>query len=187
MQQEEFEEKPFEFNGPVLKIENEEVFENDPERDHKLARRRIARERVMQVLYAHIQGGEDTDILYGQLIKNDPLLNEQSLEFARQLLLQYDLHNDELIETITGKLKHWDLSRIALIDKILIEIGILEFKYFPEIPPKATINELIEIAKDFSTDDSGKFINGILHAIKEAMTAAGEMNKEGRGLIDQSL
>ena len=58
--------------------------------------------------------------------------------------------------------------------------------YFPEIPPKATINELIEIAKDFSTEESGKFINGILHAVKEDLQSKGELNKEGRGLIDQS-
>src|SRR5689334_21741927 len=134
----------------ILKIENEEIFENDPERDKHLAQRRIARERVMQVIYAHLANERDTDELFAELIKSDPSLGEQAVEFSRQLLLQFNVHRAELNEIITGRLKHWDLSRVAIIDKILIQLGILEFKYFPEIPPKATINELIEIAKDFS-------------------------------------
>jgi N utilization substance protein B len=172
---------------PILKIENEEIFDNDPERDKHLSRRRLARERVLQVIYSHQMNDRDTDELFFEMIQSDALLNEQSREFARQLVRNYNVHKNDLNEIITKHLAHWDVSRVALIDKILIQIGILEFKYFPEVPPKATINELIEIAKDFSTDDSGKFINGILHAIKEDLSNAGEMKKEGRGLLEQSL
>ena len=172
---------------PILKIENEELFDNDPERDKHLSRRRLARERVMQVIYSHTMNDRDTDELFTEIISSDELLNEQAIEFARQLIRNYNIHKNELNEIIAKHLAHWDVSRVALIDKILIQIGILEFKYFPEVPPKATINELIEIAKDFSTDESSKFINGILHAIKEDLTNAGEMKKEGRGLLEQSL
>jgi len=59
--------------------------------------------------------------------------------------------------------------------------------HFPDIPPKATINELIEIAKDFSTADSGKFINGILDKFLSAIKKSGEFKKSGRGLLDESL
>lgn len=172
---------------PILKIENEEIFENDPERDKQLARRRIARERVLQVIYGHIMNDRDTDELFSEQIASDEYLNQPALDFARALLLHYNTHKDELTDLISRHLAHWDLNRIALIDKILLQLGIIEFKYFPEIPPKATINELIEIAKDFSTDESGKFINGILHAIKEDLSSNDGMKKEGRGLIDQSL
>jgi N utilization substance protein B len=174
-------------DAAILRIENEEIFENDPERDKHPAQRRIARERVMQVLYAMQMNGRDSDELFTELIKSDASLGEQAVEFSRQLLLQFNVHRDELNEILTGRLKHWDLSRVAAIDKILIQLGIIEFKYFPEIPPKATINELIEIAKDFSTEESGKFINGVLHAVKEDLMSRNEMNKEGRGLIEQSL
>ncbi|HYM20895.1 MAG TPA: transcription antitermination factor NusB [Candidatus Kapabacteria bacterium] len=172
---------------PILRIENEEIFDNDPERDKHLSRRRLARERVLQLIYSHLMNDRDTDELFFEMIQSDELLNEQAIEFARLLVRSYNVHKNELNDIISKHLAHWDVSRVALIDKILIQIGILEFKYFPDVPLKATINELIEIAKDFSTDESGKFINGILHAIKEDLNSAGESKKEGRGLIEQSL
>jgi N utilization substance protein B len=172
--------------GPILSIDTDELFENNPERDKKLSQRRLARERALQLLFSHAINERDTDELYAELIKSDDNLSEQALEFARQILFFHNLHLAEINVIITERLSNWDFSRVALVDKILIQIGIIEFKYFPEIPPKATINELIEIAKDFSTEESGKFINGILHAIKEDLLAKGEMNKEGRGLVEQS-
>ena len=172
--------------GPILKIDTDELFENNPDRDKRLSQRRLARERVLQLLFSHAMNNRDTDELFLELIKSDTTLNEQALEFARQLLLFHHQHLEGLNVIITERLSNWDFSRVALIDKILIQIGIIEFMYFPEIPPKATINELIEIAKDFSTEESGKFINGILHAVKEDLQSKGELNKEGRGLIEQS-
>jgi N utilization substance protein B len=79
------------------------------------------------------------------------------------------------------------MDRIALIDKLLLQIGITELMYFPEIPPKVSINEVIEIAKDYSTSNSGKFINGILDAILSELKESGNLNKSGRGLIGESL
>ncbi len=172
--------------GPILTIDTDELFENNPERDNKLSQRRLARERVLQLLFSHSMNERDTDALFLELIKSDEQLEEQALEFARQLLVYHSLHKNGIDAIITERLSNWDFSRVALVDKILIQLGIIEFMYFPEIPPKATINELIEIAKDFSTEESGKFINGILHAVKEDLQAKGELNKEGRGLIDQS-
>jgi N utilization substance protein B len=172
--------------GPILSIDTDELFENNPDRDKKLSQRRLARERVLQLLFSHAINERDTDELFAELIKSDTHLEEQALEFARQLLLVHNQHREAINVIITERLSNWDFSRVALVDKILIQIGILEFMYFPEIPPKATINELIEIAKDFSTEESGKFINGILHAVKEDLQSKGELHKEGRGLIEQS-
>jgi N utilization substance protein B len=170
-----------------LQIETGEIFENDPERDKKLSRRRLARERVMQAIYSKAAGnGSDTDQLFTLVIASDEKLGEQGTEFARDLLRRFSTNEDAINAVITERLANWDFSRVALIDKILLQIGIAEFMYFPEIPPKATINELIEIAKDFSTDESSKFINGILHKVKDDLAEKGLLNKEGRGLIDQS-
>lgn len=170
-----------------LQIETGEIFENDPERDKKLSRRRLARERVMQAIYSKASGnGNDTDQLFTLVIASDDKLGEQGTEFARDLLRRFSTNEDAINAVITERLANWDFSRVALIDKILLQIGITEFMYFPEIPPKATINELIEIAKDFSTDESSKFINGILHKVKDDLQEKGLLNKEGRGLIDQS-
>src|SRR6476469_6648558 len=110
-----------------------------------------------------------------------------ALDFAKDLTLKLTSHRAEIDGLITEKLRHWDLRRVALIDRLLIQMGITELLYFPEIPPKATINELIEIAKDYSTDESGKFINGLLHAVMTALKESGQMNKTGRGLIEKTL
>ena len=79
------------------------------------------------------------------------------------------------------------MGRIALIDKILLRMAICEILYFPDIPPKVSINEAIEIAKEFSTAGSGKFINGILDAILSEEKTAGRLNKTGRGLVDSTI
>ena len=169
------------------KIEPNEVFENDAERDRKLPRRRLARERVMQMLYANELGGDDMDALFYDMIQKDLVEEQPALEFARDLTLKLTTHRDDINRIITERLKHWELRRVALIDRLLIQMGVTELLYFPEIPPKATINELIEIAKDYSTDESGKFINGLLHAVLTDLKEQGLLNKTGRGLIDRPL
>lgn len=174
-------------DSSIARIESGEMFENDPSRDKKLPRRRLARERVMQMLYAKEMNGIDIDTLFRDMVLKELHDDEQALEFAKELTFQISAHEAETKQLLTDRLKHWDFSRIALIDRILIEIGITELRYFPEIPPKATINELIEIAKDYSTDDSGKFINGLLHAVMTQLTESGDLNKTGRGLIDRTM
>jgi N utilization substance protein B len=168
----------------ILRIEPDELFENDPERDANLSKRRLARERVMQAMYARAMGGGDGDEVYAAIIKPEANLDTAGMEFAQALLRRFCTNEYAVNSIITSKLTNWDISRVALLDKILLEIGITEFLYFPEIPPKATINELIEIAKDYSTDESSKFINGILHKIKEELISSGMINKTGRGLIE---
>jgi len=184
------------------RIEAEELFENDPKRDRKLPKRRLARERVMQMLYANELGGSDLDLLFKELVEKDLTEADEraasgkpsstvtegeepngALTFARDLTFALVKHREEINNLITGKLQRWDIRRVALIDRLLIQIGITELLYFPEIPPKATINELIEIAKDYSTDESGKFINGLLHAVMTHLRETGELKKSGRGLI----
>jgi N utilization substance protein B len=187
------------------RIEPDELFENDPARDRTIPKRRLARERVMQLLYAHELGGSDIDTLRWELIErdlskadeseemettpfeNDNESSENARAFARALIGEILAHREEIDRIITEKLVRWDFQRVALIDRILIQMGIAELLYFPDIPPKASINELIEIAKDFSTEESGKFINGILHAIMTHLTESGLMKKSGRGLSDESL
>jgi N utilization substance protein B len=88
---------------------------------------------------------------------------------------------------IREKVNNWEMERIALIDRILLRIAIAELLYFPDIPPKVSINEAIEIAKEYSTAKSGKFINGVLDAILTDLKQSGKLNKSGRGLIEESL
>ena len=73
-----------------------------------------------------------------------------------------------------------------LFRSLLLRMGICELLYFPDIPPKVTINELIEVAKSFSTEKSGKFINGVLDAILIDLRAKHLLVKTGRGLIEET-
>ena len=148
-----------------------------------MSSRREARERVMQALYAFTLGGGEVSHILGTLVK--PRLREDAaaLKFAESLFLRTLDVADEADALIGRHADNWDLSRIALIDRILLRMAVCEFLSFEDIPPKVTINEAIDIAKRYSTDKSGKFINGILDAALLDLQKQGRLKKSGRGLI----
>ena len=84
---------------------------------------------------------------------------------------------------IEQKAENWDSERIAMVDFILMEMAIAEFMNFPSIPTKVTLNEYIEIPKDYSTAKSRIFVNGILDRILAWLEADGKIKKAGRGLM----
>lgn len=148
-------------------------------------RRRLIREKVLQLLYALEMNTSNKEFMMKEILSD--VENSTEKEFAVNLVNQVSMHNNELDELIKTKVDNWDLSRIALIDRILLRMGICEILYFPDIPPKVSINEAIEIAKVYSTSSSGKFINGILDAILSELKLADKLQKKGRGLIEESL
>jgi transcription antitermination factor NusB len=104
-------------------------------------------------------------------------ISKEKLQFARSLL-QTTLERKELaLEYIKPKLKNWDPERIASLDMILMRMGVCEFLYFETIPPKVTINEYIDLAKEYSTQQSGQFVNGILDNIHKDLVRDNKMNK----------
>jgi transcription antitermination protein NusB len=105
------------------------------------------------------------------------IVSGDKAQFARELLKTV-LEKQEHLETyIFPKLKNWDAERIAALDMILMKMGVAEFLYFETIPPKVTINEYIELAKDYSTQQSGQFINGILDSIHKELLQQNKLNK----------
>lgn len=126
--------------------------------------RHDARRIALQVLYAVQLSGENPSATFDRLVKGG---DKRHRGFARQLVLLATQHVDEMDEMIQGKSRHWDLSRMALIDHLLLRLALCELFYIEDVPPKVTINEAIEVAKDFSTDQSGRFINGLLDALYE--------------------
>ncbi|MGC1240545.1 MAG: transcription antitermination factor NusB [Chryseosolibacter sp.] len=90
-------------------------------------------------------------------------------------------HHRELIANNT---RNWEVERLPLTDRIILEMAIAELLRFPNIPVKVTINEYIELAKTYSTPKSRTFINGILDVIAKELQESGEIKKSGRGLID---
>lgn len=104
-------------------------------------------------------------------------------EFATALFQKTLLNKSKFNQEIAAKTQNWDAERIANLDGILLQMAICEFQKFPSIPVKVTINEYIDIAKEYSTPKSSFFINGILDKIVKEYTENGELNKIGRGLM----
>jgi N utilization substance protein B len=106
------------------------------------------------------------------------MMSEDKLLFAKSLLTTV-LEKEEHLETyIVPKLKNWDAERIAALDMIIMKMGVSELLYFETIPPKVTINEYIDIAKEYSTQQSGQFVNGILDNIHKDLVNEGKLNKK---------
>lgn len=148
-----------------------------------MSRRRYARERVMQALYAHTVAGGDRRHNIEHVIRPQLADDDSTLEFAIDLFDKCLDHEGEVIEIIEAHTKNWELDRIAVIDRVLLEMAIVEFLYADDVPPKVTMNELIEIAKRYSTSRSGRFINGILDAVLKSLKSEGRIKKRGRGLV----
>lgn len=151
----------------------------------QIFKRRIIREKVLQMLYAFEMNDSNVDSLFHELLSE--VGDDSDKEFAGVLIRNVKKNRETLDELIKSKVSNWDLSRIALVDRILLRLGISEILFFPDIPPKVSINEYIEIAKDYSTSSSGKFINGILDAILADLKSGNKLNKKGRGLVEESL
>jgi len=111
------------------------------------------------------------------------LKDKQDMAYAKDLLGKTLLKNEELEKEILGKTPNWDKDRIADIDGILLKMAICEFLHFPSIPERVTINEYLEIAKEYSTPKSSIFINGILDKLVREYKDNGRLKKAGRGLL----
>ncbi|MDV6168628.1 transcription antitermination factor NusB [Flavobacterium sp. DG1-102-2] len=104
-------------------------------------------------------------------------------DFVKDLFRKTVLNNVELAKEFIDKTPNWDTERIAEIDAIILKMAICEFLKFPSIPVKVTINEYLEIAKEYSTPKSSIFINGILDNLVKDYQAANKLIKTGRGLM----
>ena len=104
-------------------------------------------------------------------------------DFAIELLQKTILNGNTFSEEIGIKTTNWDKDRIANIDFVLLKMAICEFQKFPSIPTKVSINEYLEIAKEYSTPKSSVFINGVLDKIVKEYEVKGTLNKVGRGLL----
>lgn len=110
------------------------------------------------------------------------LKDQQDMEFANELLTKTLLNDAKWEKEIEGKTPNWDNDRIAEIDSIILKMGICELLNFSSIPEKVTLNEYLEIAKEYSTPKSSIFINGVLDKLAKEYKSAGKLQKIGRGL-----
>lgn len=105
------------------------------------------------------------------------LVSEEKMKFAIDLLKTVIEKSAQTLELIKPKLKNWDADRIASLDLIMLQMGVCEFLYFETIPTKVTINEYIDLAKAYSTTQSGQFVNGLLDTIHKELVAENKIEK----------
>ena len=104
-------------------------------------------------------------------------LSAEKKDFAKSLLSTVLEKHDHTLELIKPKLNNWDADRIAALDLILLQMGVCEFLYFETIPTKVTINEYIDLAKAYSTPQSGQFVNGLLDNIHKELESENKLEK----------
>ncbi|HEY9178500.1 MAG TPA: transcription antitermination factor NusB [Flavipsychrobacter sp.] len=149
-------------------------------------------EDVMEHFTDELPGWEDDSdmvkILMDNFFKSSSKVNFLKLitaeknEYAHNLLHTTLEKEGYFRELIQPKLNNWDAERVALIDMLLLRMGVAELLYFPTIPTKVTINEYIEIAKMYSTPQSGQFVNGVLDNILKDLTKENKIHKESRNV-----
>lgn len=174
--------------------------------------RRLAREKVLQILVAYyVSEGTSVDILFKNIFsrqfnfgdqneKIEKLLNkdeiyeleadipiqwkEEELAFGKKLLISTIEKKDYIDILLKEFADNWEIDRIALIDRCIMQQTVTELMLFEEIPTKVSINEAIEIAKKYSTNKSGTFINGVLDSVLNKLKKEEKIKKTGRGLIE---
>jgi transcription antitermination protein NusB len=124
---------------------------------------------ILQLLQVFLQKPQNFNL--------QDMLGKEKWDFARNLLQTVLEKKEVAMDLIKPKLKNWDPERIALLDMILMQMGVCEFLYFETIPPKVTINEYIDLAKEYSTPQSGQFVNGILDNIHKDLVKENRMHK----------
>ena len=129
-----------------------------------MATRRMAREVGLKALYAVDSSGDSVDAVVEHL-SSEQGLPGRLRDFARALCGKAWEGRERYDDLIAGKAEHWALHRIARIDRIILRIALTEFSVFKDIPRKVIINEAIELARQYSTERSPGFVNGILDAL----------------------
>jgi N utilization substance protein B len=166
-----------------------------------MGKRREARERAVQFLFEHdLNPPEELEAALNQFWESQraaaiaeekgaanwgqpvelppPTTDEAAVRLFAEPLIRGTLeHRDESDDIIKKHAKNWDLHRIAAVDRNILRLAIFEMLHREDIPPVVSINEAVDIAKKFSTQDSGKFVNGILDKVK------GELLRPARGVV----
>jgi N utilization substance protein B len=123
--------------------------------------RRSSREEAYKLLFeASIRGPEALEDLKNTLSRQ--LDDEESREFSYTLIQGTKEHESELMEAIKLHLENWDIKRLTITDKILLMMAFFEIKYLEDVPPIVSIDEAIELAKVYGTEESPRFLNGVL-------------------------
>jgi N utilization substance protein B len=148
----------------------------------------LPNENFIMHLEEHFMNWDDDAELMQTLVLNyfnkpahntfSSILSKEKADFAKDLLRTLLDKQSFTLDLIKPKLKNWDADRIAALDLIILQMGVCEFLFFETIPTKVTINEYIDLAKAYSTPQSGQFVNGLLDNIHKELTAENKIQKK---------
>jgi len=130
-----------------------------------MRKRTQARELALQILYKRDLNPEPLEALLSSFWETTKGVSPEVQEYTERLVLGSLEHLQEIDAVLSKYTEHWELARMAVVDRNILRFGAYELLYLEEIPPKVVINEAVNIAKKFSQEDSGKFVNGILDKI----------------------
>lgn len=137
-----------------------------------MGKRRKAREMALQFLYQlDLRGEDDPGTAAAEFWARHPV-DAEARAFADTLVTGAKLNQPKIDQLIAQFTEHWDLDRMAVVDRNILRVGVYELLWRPEVPPKVAINEAIEMAKKFGTTESSRFINGVLDRIHKELRPA---------------
>ena len=151
-----------------------------------MSTRRQVRERVLQALYAQEVSGDTVEHVLDTLVRPSFAGEKTYTRFAEKLFIRGLDVKAEAEELLNRHVQNWEISRLALTDRLVLRMAVAEMLHFEDIPPKVTINEAVDLARTFGSDKSGAFVNGVLDAILGELRAGGRLKKTGRGLVNTS-
>ena len=147
-------------------------------------KREEERSLILQALYACEYNDDPWEILLDRISTTNEIF---VTPFVKQIVSWGIEHKDEINKEITLKLRNWEYQRVAVIDRIVLRMALVELLYCEDIPPEVTMNEAIELGKKYSTEQSSRFINGILDAVYKKLKQEGRISKSGRGLVSRIM
>jgi N utilization substance protein B len=130
-----------------------------------MGKRRKAREVALQFLYQLDQHGAADPMPYEREFWERHPVDPATHDFAESLVRGSKQQQDKIDQLLAQYAEHWDLERMSVVDRNILRMAVYELLWQPEVPPKAAINEALEIAKKFGTTESRRFINGVLDRI----------------------
>lgn len=140
--------------------------------------KRLGRELAMQYLFRCDMRGELPDAagfdLFFDEVREEHGLHENRFarkgrEYAVELYTAVAVHREKIDETIRQRSEHWDWDRLSLVDRNIMRIAVAEMLFFDAVPPVVSIDEAVEIARDYSGETAGNFINGVLNGVKDTL------------------
>jgi N utilization substance protein B len=130
-----------------------------------MGKRRQARILALQVMYQYDAGHRPTDEIFSSFWETQEETTAEVRHFVEELVSGFLEHSEKIDLLIGDYSRHWEPERMAVVDRNILRLAIFELLYREDIPPKVTINEFVDVAKKYSTEESGAFVNGILDRI----------------------